>query len=261
MDGEIMLEKMPVLFVGHGSPMNAIEDNEFSRAWVQAGKALPKPKAILCVSAHWVTRGTLVTAMEQPRMIYDMYGFPRQLYEVNYPAPGAPDLAEQVRRIIRKTEVQPDHEWGLDHGTWSVLNRLFPEANVPVIQLSLNANLQIPDHYETARQLRDLRREGVLVIGSGNIVHNLSLVEFRDFAYDWAREFDHQVRNWILADDHDPIVHYEKHGQAAQLAINTAEHYVPLLYSLALKEEGEPISFFAEKVWGGSVSMRSVRFG
>ena len=145
-----MSEKMPVLFVGHGSPMNAIEDNEFSRAWKEAGKALPKPRAILCVSAHWVTRGTLVTAMEQPRMIYDMYGFPKELYEVKYPAPGSPDLAEQVRRIINKTNVQMDQEWGLDHGTWSVLNRMFPEANVPVIQMSLNANLQIADHYDVA---------------------------------------------------------------------------------------------------------------
>lgn len=256
-----MTEKMPVLFVGHGSPMNAIEDNEFSRAWMDAGKTLPKPRAILCVSAHWVTRGTLVTAMEHPRMIYDMYGFPRELYEVKYPAPGSPDLAEQVRRIIKKTEVGSDQEWGLDHGTWSVLRRMFPEASVPVIQMSLNANLQVSDHYGVAGQLKELREEGVLIIGSGNIVHNLSLVQFGDFAFDWATEFDNQVKNWIIADDHQPIINFQKQGQAAQLAINTAEHYVPLLYSLALKDEGEPVSFFAEKVWGGSVSMRSVRIG
>lgn len=256
-----MAEKMPVLFVGHGSPMNAIEDNEFSRAWRDAGKTLPKPRAILCVSAHWVTRGTLVTAMEQPRMIYDMYGFPKELYEVKYPAPGSPDLAEQIRRIIKKTEVKPDQEWGLDHGTWSVLSNMFPEANIPVIQMSLNANLPVQDHYEVASQLKELREEGVLVISSGNIVHNLSMVEFRDFAYDWAAEFDTQVKNWILADDHDPIINFQKQGQAAQLAINSGEHYVPLLYSLALKDESDKVSFFAEKVWGGSVSMRSVRIG
>jgi len=256
-----MSEKMPVLFVGHGSPMNAIEDNEFSRAWKEEGKTLPKPRAILCISAHWVTRGTLVTAMEQPRMIYDMYGFPKELYEVKYPAPGSPDLAEQVRRIINKTTVQMDQEWGLDHGTWSVLNRMFPEANVPVIQMSLNANLQISDHYEVAKQLKELREEGVLIIGSGNIVHNLAMVEFRDFAYDWATEFDAQIKNWILTDDLDPIINYQKQGQAAQLSINSGEHYVPLLYSLALKDENEPISFFTEKVWGGSVSMRSLRIG
>ena len=256
-----MTEKMPVLFVGHGSPMNAIEDNEFSRAWTEAGKALPRPRAILCVSAHWVTRGTLITAMEQPRTIYDMYGFPKELYEVTYPAPGSPDLAEQIRRIIKKTDVQMDQEWGLDHGTWSVLRRMFPEANVPVIQMSLNANLQVSEHYEVAKQLRELREEGILIISSGNIVHNLSLVEFRDFAYDWATEFDGQVKNWILADDHEPIINFQKQGQAAQLSINSGEHYVPLLYALALKSESEPVSFFAEKVWGGSVSMRSVRIG
>lgn len=252
---------MPVLFVGHGSPMNAVEDNEFSRAWTEAGKTLPKPRAILCISAHWVTRGTLVTAMEQPRTIHDMYGFPKELYEVTYPAPGSPNLAEQIRRIIKKTDVQMDQDWGLDHGTWSVLHRMFPEANIPVIQMSLNANLQVSDHYEVARQLQDLREEGVLIISSGNIVHNLSLVEFRDFAYDWAAEFDGKVKNWILEDNHEPLINFQKQGQAAQLSINSGEHYVPLLYALALKIENEPVSFFAEKVWGGSVSMRSVRIG
>jgi len=256
-----MTEKMPVLFVGHGSPMNAIEDNEFSRAWTEAGQALPKPRAILCVSAHWVTRGTLVTAMEQPRMIYDMYGFPRELYEVKYNAPGSPNLAEQIRRIIKKTDVQMDQDWGLDHGTWSVLRRMFPDASVPVIQMSLNANLQIEDHYEVAKQLKELREENVLVISSGNIVHNLSMVQMRDFAYDWATEFDGQVKNWILQDDHEPLINFQAQGQAAALSINSGEHYVPLLYALALKEESEPVSFFAEKVWGGSVSMRSVRIG
>jgi 4,5-DOPA dioxygenase extradiol len=256
-----MMNKMPVLFVGHGSPMNAIEDNEFSRAWIDAGKTLPTPRAILCVSAHWVTRGTLVTAMDKPRMIYDMYGFPPELYEVQYPAPGSPDLAAQIRNIIKKTQVQDDLEWGLDHGTWSVLHRMFPEANIPVIQMSLNANLQIPDHYDVAKQLKELREEGVLIIGSGNIVHNLQLVQFGDFAFDWATDFDKKVANWIRQDEHDPIINYQKQGQSAMLAVNTAEHYVPLLYSLALKEEGESVSFFADKVWGGSVSMRSLRIG
>ena len=241
--------------------MNAIEDNEFTRAWTETGRSLPKPRAILCVSAHWVTHGTMVTAMEQPRMIYDMYGFPKELYELKYPAPGSPALAEQVRRIIKKTNVQPDQEWGLDHGTWSVLKRLFPGADIPVIQMSLNADLEIGDHYGVAKQLKELREEGVLIISSGNIVHNLSVVQFRDFAYDWAAEFDAKVRDWILTDDHDPLINFSRQGQAAQLAINSGEHYVPLLYSLALKEESEPVSFFAEKVWGGSLSMRSVRIG
>lgn len=194
-------------------------------------------------------------------MIYDMYGFPKELYEVKYPAPGSPGLAEQVRRIIKKTEVQPDQEWGLDHGTWSVLNRMFPEANIPVIQMSLNANLPIQDHYDVAKQLQELREEGILIISSGNIVHNLSMVQFRDFAYDWATEFDTQVKNWILQNDHDPLINFQDQGQSAALAINSGEHYVPLLYALALKEESDPVSFFAEKVWGGSVSMRSVRIG
>jgi len=256
-----MTEKMPVLFVGHGNPMNAIEVNDFSNAWIAAGKELPQPRAIICVSAHWITRGTMVTAMDKPRMIYDMYGFPPELYEVRYDAPGSPDLAEQVRRIIKTTEVKDDHEWGLDHGTWSVLNRMFPKANIPVIQMSLDATIRAEKHYEVAAQLKELREEGVLIIGSGNIVHNLRMARFDDSAYDWAVEFDRRVANWIEQNDHDPIVNFEKGDQAAALAINSAEHYVPLLYSLALRDESDKVSFFADKVMGGSISMRSVKIG
>ena len=256
-----MSEKMPVLFVGHGNPMNVMEDNEFSRAWDAAGKALPKPKAVICISAHWVTRGTMITAMDKPRTIYDFYGFPPEMYEIRYDAPGAPDLAEQVRRIIKNTEVKPDLNWGLDHGTWTVLKRMFPQADVPVIQMSLDANIEAQKHYEISRQLKELREEGVLIIGSGNIVHNLRMARFDDSAFNWAVEFDQRIANWISQNDHEPIIHYEKGDQAAALAINTAEHYVPLLYTLALKEENEPVSFFADKVTGGSLSMRSVRIG
>ena len=256
-----MPEKMPVLFVGHGNPMNVMEDNEFSRAWDAAGKALPKPKAVICISAHWVTRGTLVTAMDKPRTIYDFYGFPPQMYEIRYDAPGAPDLAEQVRRIIKNTEVKPDLDWGLDHGTWTVLKRMFPKADVPVIQISLDANIEAQKHYDISRQLKELREEDVLIIGSGNIVHNLRMARFDDSAYGWAVDFDQRIANWITQNDHEPIIHYEKGDQAAALAINTAEHYVPLLYTLALKDENEPVSFFADKVMGGSISMRSVRIG
>ncbi|MCL4531041.1 MAG: 4,5-DOPA dioxygenase extradiol [Chloroflexi bacterium] len=256
-----MTDKMPVLFVGHGNPMNVIEENEFSRAWDAAGKSLPKPKAIICISAHWVTRGTLVTAMDKPRTIYDFYGFPPEMYEIRYDAPGAPDLAEQVRRIIKNTEVKPDLNWGLDHGTWTVLKRMFPKADVPVIQMSLDANIEAQKHYEVSRQLKELREEGVLIIGSGNIVHNLRMARFDDSAYDWAVDFDQRIAKWISQNDHEPIIHYEKGDQASALAINTAEHYVPLLYSLALKDENEPVSFFADKVMGGSISMRSVRIG
>jgi 4,5-DOPA dioxygenase extradiol len=256
-----MSEKMPVLFVGHGNPMNVMEDNEFSRAWDAAGKALPKPKAIICVSAHWVTRGTMITAMDKPRTIYDFYGFPPEMYEIRYDAPGAPDLAEQVRRIIKNAEVKPDLNWGLDHGTWTVLKRMFPKADVPVIQMSLDANIEAQKHYDISRQLKELREEGVLIVGSGNIVHNLRMARFDDSAYDWAVEFDQRIANWISQNELEPIIHYENGDQAAALAINSAEHYVPLLYTLALKDENEPVSFFAEKVTGGSLSMRSVRIG
>jgi 4,5-DOPA dioxygenase extradiol len=256
-----MPNKTPVLFVGHGSPMNAIEVNDFSNAWIEAGRSLSQPRAIICVSAHWVTRGTLVTAMDQPRMIYDMYGFPPELYEVRYNAPGAPDLAEQVRRIIKTTEVKDDLEWGLDHGTWSVMRRLFPQANIPVIQMSLDATIEPQKHYEVASQLKELREEGVLIVGSGNIVHNLRMARMDDSAYAWAVEFDRRVANWIEQNDHDSIVHFEKGDQAAALAINSAEHYLPLLYSLALRDESDSISFFADKVMGGSISMRSVKIG
>jgi 4,5-DOPA dioxygenase extradiol len=255
------MSKMPVLFIGHGNPLNAIEDNEFSQAWIAAGKALPKPKAILAVSAHWETLGTKVTAMEKPRTIYDFYGFPKELYEVKYPAPGAPDLVQTVRKVIKMTEIQPDMTWGLDHGTWSVLARMFPRADVPVVQMSLDRSKNPEYHYQLGQQLQKLREEGVLIIGSGNIVHNLRTVVFEDMAYDWAKQFDETVKNQILQGDHDLLIHFEKFGEAAALSINSSEHYLPLLYTLGLKQAGEPVSFFAEKVWGGSISMRSMRIG
>jgi 4,5-DOPA dioxygenase extradiol len=254
-------QRMPALFIGHGNPMNAIEDNEFARAWTAAGQALPRPKAILCVSAHWETAGTKVTAMERPKTIHDFYGFPRELFEVQYPAPGAPDLAEVVRKAIKVTTVQPDMQWGLDHGTWSVLARMFPQADVPVVQLSLDRTHEAPFHYALGQQLKELREEDVLIVGSGNVVHNLRLAVFEDTAYDWALDFDGKIKQWIIDGDHDAMVQYHKQGQAASLSINSAEHYLPLLYTLGLQDEGEPVSFFAEKVWGGSVSMRCVRIG
>jgi 4,5-DOPA dioxygenase extradiol len=257
-----MSEKMPVLFVGHGSPMNAIEENEFSRAWEEMGKSLPKPKAILAVSAHWETVGTKVTAMEKPKTIYDFYGFPKELYEVTYPAPGSPALVETVRRIIKKTDVQADHAWGLDHGTWSVLRRLFPKADVPVVQFSLDRTKNPLQHYQLGQQLKELREEGVLIVSSGNIVHNLRAVIWEDGAkYDWAESFDGKVKQWILDGENDPLIHFEKHGQEATLSINSGEHYLPLLYTLGAKDEAEPVTFFADKVTYGSLSMRSVKIG
>ncbi len=255
------MERMPLLFVGHGSPMNAIEENEFSRSWVSMGKTLPTPKAILCVSAHWESRGTQITAMEKPRTIYDFYGFPPELYAKNYPAPGSPELAGRIIELVGADEIAQDLTWGLDHGTWSVLARMFPNANIPVVQLSLDVAKIAQKHYDLGRQLKPLRDEGILILGSGNIVHNLRMVVFEDIAYDWALAFDGMVKQWIVDEDHESIIQYHKQGREAALSINSAEHYKPLLYVLGAQDRGEPVNFFAEKVWGGSVSMRSVRIG
>jgi 4,5-DOPA dioxygenase extradiol len=255
------MERMPVLFVGHGSPMNAIEDNEFSRAWISMGKTLPQPKAILCVSAHWESRGTQITAMQKPRTIYDFYGFPPELYEKTYPAPGSPELAARVTELVGAGKITPDLTWGLDHGTWSVLSRMFPNANIPVVQLSLDVDKNAQAHYDLGRELKSLRDEGILILGSGNIVHNLRMVVFEDIAFDWAVAFDGMVRQWVLDENHEPIIQYQKQGREAALSINSAEHYKPLLYVLGAQDQGEPVHFFTEKVWGGSVSMRSIRIG
>jgi 4,5-DOPA dioxygenase extradiol len=253
--------KLPALFVGHGSPTNAIEDNEFSQAWADMGKALPRPRAILCISAHWETAGTQVTAMEQPKTIYDFYGFPQPLYEIRYPAPGSPSLAHLVQNSVRKTGIRLDSEWGLDHGAWSVLHRMFPEADIPVVQLSLDRSREPAYHYALAKELRPLRNKGVLVIGSGNIVHNLRTVVWQDQAYDWAIEFDATMKQLILSADHDTIIHYPKLGQAARLSVPTNEHFLPLLYILALQDQDEGVEFFAEQVTLGSISMRSLKIG
>jgi 4,5-DOPA dioxygenase extradiol len=252
---------MPVLFVGHGSPMNAIEDNEFSRAWGEVAKTLPRPKAILCISAHWETEGTQVTAMERPQTIHDFYGFPDQLFAKEYPAPGAPDLARLAQATMKKTRVALDFEWGLDHGTWSVLCRMFPRADIPVIQLSLDRTQAPASHYELGRELKMLRQKGVLIVGSGNMVHNLHEIVWQDTAFDWALEFDAKMKDSILSGNHDTIVRYEKLGPAARLAVPTNEHFLPLLYILALQNKREAITFFADKVTLGSMSMRSVKMG
>jgi len=252
---------MPVLFLGHGSPMNAIEDNEFSLAWQEAARQIPQPRAILCISAHWETLATQVTAMETPRTIHDFYGFPRPLFEKQYPAPGSPELAARIVELVGESKVMPDHSWGLDHGAWSVLCRMYPQADVPVVQLSLDRSHETTYHYQLGRELQQLRHEGVLIIGSGNIVHNLRMMVWEDTAFDWAIEYDAKVKQWIFEDDHESIINYEKHGQAAMLSVNSAEHYLPLLYILGMKEKDELVSFFTEKIWGGSLSMRSVRIG
>ena len=252
---------MPVLFIGHGSPMNAIEDNEFSRAWAALGQRLPRPQAILCISAHWQTQGTFVTAMDEPRTIYDFYGFPQALYELSYPAPGHPQFASLTRKLVHKTEVQLDQRWGLDHGAWCVLHRMYPQADVPVYQMSLDGTRPAQDHYELAQELQPLRRRGILIVSSGNIVHNLMLARPGAPPYDWAVEFDQRARVLILEGDYQALIDYPKLGRAAQLSVPTNEHYLPLLYALALQEHDEQVSFACEQIVFGSISMRAVIIG
>lgn len=253
--------KMPALFVGHGNPMNAIEENEFSRAWAAAAKLIPTPRAILCISAHWETDGTAVTASDRPETIHDFGGFPPELYRVQYPSPGLPALAELVRETVRQAAVAASFDRGLDHGAWSVLCRMFPNADVPVVQLSLDRTKAPAFHYGLGKELKELRSRGVLIVGSGNIVHNLGMVEWQDTSYDWAVEFDARIQRLVISGDHDALIHYEKIGRVARLAIPTNEHYLPLLYVLALQEKNEKVGFFAEKVTMGSLSMRSLMIG
>lgn len=257
-------EKMPVLFLGHGSPMNAIEENEFVTGFRNIGKTLPKPVAILCVSAHWETRGTLVTAMANPPTIHDFGGFPQELFDVQYPAPGSPALAQETKSIIRKTEIGLDDQWGLDHGAWSVIKHLYPDADVPVIQMSLDYYQTPQYHYELAKELAVLRSKGVLIIGSGNMVHNLGMVAWDklnagEYGYDWALEARSQMKKFMLDGDHQSLIHYQSQGKAFELAIPSPEHYLPLLYALALKEKDDNITLFNDKAIAGSLTMTSVK--
>jgi 4,5-DOPA dioxygenase extradiol len=253
---------MPVLFIGHGNPMNAIENTPFVTAWKKTAIAIPRPKAILCISAHWETDGTLVTAMKSPRTIHDFYGFPEELFHIQYPAPGAPELADRVVELLGSAEVKRDDSWGLDHGTWSVLRRMYPEADIPVIQISLDRKKSPREQVAMAKQLLPLRDEGVLVVGSGNIVHNLSLIRWNDNTpYPWAFEFNALATGLIIAGETDCLTDYRSLGEAARLSIPTNEHYLPLLYTLALRSPEDPVSFFADQVVLGSLSMQSVRIG
>ena len=256
-------EKMPVLFLGHGSPMNAIEENEFVRGFRNVAKEIPKPNAILCVSAHWETRGTFVTAMDKPTTIHDFGGFPKALFDVQYPAPGSPELAKETKSIVKKTEVGLDEKWGLDHGAWSVIKHLYPQADVPVIQMSLDYYQTPQYHYELAKELAVLRNKGVLIIGSGNMVHNLRMVAWNrleeEFAFDWAIEASEKMKKYILSGDHKQLIDFHSQGNAFDLAIPTPEHYLPLLYTLALKEENEKIKLFNDKPVAGSLTMTSLK--
>lgn len=258
--------KMPVLFLGHGSPMNAIEENEFVAGFRRIAKEIPKPNAILCVSAHWETRGTFVTAMEKPPTIHDFGGFPQALFDVQYPASGSPELAKETKALIKKTEVGLDDKWGLDHGAWSVIKHLYPNADVPVIQMSLDYYQAPQHHYELAQELKSLREKGVLVIGSGNMVHNLRMIAWDKlnadaFAFDWAMEASEKMKKYILDGDHRQLIDFRSQGKSFDLAIPTPEHYLPLLYSLALKEENEDVSLFNDKAVAGSLTMTSVKIG
>jgi len=256
---------MPVLFMGHGNPMNAVEDNAYTRGWAAITKDIPTPKAILIVSAHWETQGiTKVFAGQKPKMIYDMYGFPRNLYEVDYPAAGSPELAQSIADSISNARIAPTHDWGLDHGAWSVLVKMYPNATIPCFQMSLNKTRDMQAHYDLAKELSFLRDRGVLIVGSGNIVHNLRYMrQFNQVAPDWAKDFDHHVQTMIDDRNHQPLIQYEKFGQSALISVNSAEHYIPMLYALALQEQNEEITYFNHDLGNSliDVSMRCLRVG
>lgn len=259
-------EKMPVLFLGHGSPMNAIEENEFVTGFRTIAKTIPKPKAILVISAHWETKGTFVTAMDKPRTIHDFGGFPKALFDVQYPAPGSPDLARETQSIIKSTTVGLDEKWGLDHGAWSVVKHLYPNADVPVIQMSIDYSQGGQYHYDLAKQLASLRKKGVLIVGSGNMVHNLGMVAWdklnaSEYGYDWAIEASDKMKKYILNGDHQSLINFKSQGKAFDLAIPSPEHYLPLVYSLALKEKEEALSIFNDKAIAGSLTMTSLKIG
>ncbi len=255
---------LPAIFFGHGNPMNAIRRNSYTDRWTAIGDATPRPKAILCVSAHWYVPGAAVTINTSPRTIHDFGGFPRELYEINYPAPGDPELARRVQKLLSPLSVNLEERWGLDHGTWSVLCHLYPQADVPVVQLSIDETKPASFHYEIGQRLAPLRDEGILIVGSGNLVHNLHTYAWGAHAvepYDWAARFESEVRELLLGNQHRPLVHYETLGKDALLSIPTPDHYLPLLYVLGTGKPSEAITFPVEGVDGGSISMLAVQIG
>jgi 4,5-DOPA dioxygenase extradiol len=257
---------MPVLFVGHGSPMNGIEDNEFSQRWKAMAKETPVPKAVLVVSAHWLSKGTRITAMDFPPTIHDFGGFPQELYDVQYPAPGDPALAKETVSLFTAAKVELDHDWGLDHGAWTIIRHMYPDANIPVLQLSIDYTKPSQYHYELAKELYHLRKKGVLIIGSGNMVHNLRMVAWNklneaEYGYDWALQMNEKFKELIGNAKHDQLVKYQSLGKEALLSIPTPEHYLPLLYTLGLKSNKDEVSFFNDKAVGGSLTMTSVKLG
>lgn len=254
-------ERMPVLFTGHGSPMNAIEDNAYTAQWEQLGRTLPRPRAILSISAHWYTRGTLITDAPEPRMIYDMYGFPKALYQVQYPAPGHPALAHEIQTLLT-APVTINNDWGCDHGTWSVLCRMFPEADIPVLQLSVDGTKPAAYHYQIGQELASLREDGVLILGSGNVVHNLSMVDWsNEGGFDWAQEFDDQIHQSITDGNHENVIHWENAGSAAKAAVPTPDHYLPLLYVLGASSAADEVRSYNRSCVLGSLSMTGYLLG
>jgi 4,5-DOPA dioxygenase extradiol len=257
--------KMPVLFLGHGSPMNAIEENKYVQGFRNVSSEIDVPKAIIVISAHWETKGTQVTAMKYPTTIHDFGGFPKELYEIQYPAPGMPQLAKEVKSMTKTAEVSLDEKWGLDHGAWTVIRQMYPKANIPVIQLSLDYYKKPQQHYELAKELYELRQKGILIVGSSNLVHNLALVNWQklneNYGYDWANEADYKMKQLVLNGNHQALINYSKQGKAFELSIPTPEHYLPLLYALALQDNKDEIKIFNDEPVGGSLTMTSVKIG
>lgn len=257
---------MPVLFVGHGSPMNGIEDNEFSRRWKQLAREIPQPKAVLVISAHWLSKGTKVTAMDFPPTIHDFGGFPQALSDVQYPAPGSLKVANETISLLHSVHAEQDHDWGLDHGAWTVVRHMYPEANVPVLQLSIDYSKGPQYHYDLAKELYSLRKKGVLIMGSGNMVHNLRMVAWDrlnepEFGFEWAYELNEKFKNLISDGNHQDLINFSRISPDIALAIPTSEHYLPLIYSLGLQSDKDEVSFFNDKLVGGSLTMTSVKFG
>ncbi len=256
---------MPVLFMGHGSPMNGIEDNSFTMGWAKQGKEIPIPNAVLVVSAHWLTQGTKITAMESPQTIHDFRGFPEELFKVQYPAPGNPALALETKQLVKSTDITLDHDWGLDHGTWTVVRHMYPNANIPILQLSIDYAKPAHYHYALAKELSALRRKGVLIVGSGNLIHNLRMVAWdkmneSEYGYDWALELKVKMKQLIEDGNHQPLINYEQMGTAAKYAIPTPDHYYPFLYTLGLQEKNEQATLFNDVAVMGSLTMTSVKF-
>ncbi|MGG8495068.1 4,5-DOPA dioxygenase extradiol [Tenacibaculum sp. TC6] len=253
--------KMPVLFLGHGDPMNAIRENKYTQGFKEIAKTIPvKPNAIICISAHWLTKGTQITAMENPRTIHDFGGFPQELYEVQYPAKGSEQLAEETSKLFYPTPVTLDYDWGLDHGAWSVIKHLYPNADIPVLQLSIDYYKPATYHYELAKKLSQLRHKGILIIGSGNIVHNLRKLSYQDdFGHDWAIEARHIMNQHLLNNNHKALINYDKLGSEVQLSIPTPDHYYPLIYTLGLQEKNETVTLFNDTLTNGAISMTSLK--